>query len=336
MKPVPQKFVRTLGVGLVGLLAFMLLVFFVATFFAQHSSVSRVSMYGNPMMGVDKSSVSATISASPMMNWDGARSGMMGKPQSFRVNMMEATPVQAVADRKVIKNGVLSVQVDSVDVAFAEMSKVATEMGGMVADSHVDQAIGDAKRGTLTVKVMVAKFDEALARLKALSVVVTSEDVSGSDVTGQVIDLQARINNQRAAEATLQSLFDRAVKISDVIEITDKLAAVRSDIESLEGQMRYLNSQTDMASITVFMTEDVQVATDKGFRPLQTLKESLVLLIGLFGDITQGLIRVLIVGMPVLLIDGAILWILYRVVRKAVIRFWPGSVPEKRRVVRKK
>lgn len=338
MKPVPQKFARALGVGLIGLLTFMLLVFFVTLFFAQHRSTSRVSMYGNPMMGMSKPSVSATISASPMMGeWDASGSnGMMGKTQSFRVNMMNAVPTQAVADRKVIKNGVLSVQVDSVDMAFAEMSKVAAEMGGVVADSHADQVIGGAKRGTLTVKVMVAKFDEALARLKALSVVVTSEDVSGSDVTGQVIDLQARINNERAAEATLQGLFDRTVKISDVIEITDKLAAVRSEIESLEGQMRYLNSQTDMSSITVFMTEDVQVLAKQGFRPLQTLKESLVLLVGLFGDITQGLIRVLIVGMPVLLIDGAILWILYRVVRKAVIRFWPGAVPEKRRIVRKK
>lgn len=336
MKPVPQKFVRTLGVSLVGLLTFMLLVFFTVTFFAQHRSVSRVSMYGNPMMGTDKSSLSATISASPMMEWDGAGNGMMGKAQSFRVNMMEAAPVQVAADRKIIKNGVLSVQVGSVDTAFAEMGKVAVEMGGMVADSHVDQVVGGTKQGTLTVKVAVGRFDEALARLKTLAAVVVSEDVSGTDVTAQVIDLQARINNERAAEATLQSLFDRAVKISDVIEITDKLAAVRSDIESLEGQMRYLNSQTDMASITVFMTEDVQVAADKGFRPLQTLKASLVLLIGFFGDITQGLIQALIVGIPVLLIDGAILWILYRVVRKAVVKFWPGAVPEKRRIVRRK
>lgn len=336
MKPVPQRFVRTLGVSLVGLLAFMLLLFFVVTFFAQHRSVSRVSMYGTPMMGADKSSLSATISASPMMEWDGAGNGMMGKAQSFRVNMMETAPVQPMMDRKVIKNGSLSVQVGSVDTAFAEMGKVAGEMGGMVADSHVDQVVGGAKQGTLTLKVAVGQFDEALARLKTLAAVVVSEDVSGTDVTAQVIDLQARINNQRAAEATLQSLFDRAVKISDVIEITDKLAAVRSDIESLEGQMRYLNSQTDMASITVFMTEDVQVAADRGFRPLQTLKASLVLLIGFFGDITQGLIQALIVGIPVLLIDGVILWILYRVVRRAVVKFWPGSVPEKRRIVRRK
>lgn len=337
MKSVPHKFMRTLGVSLVGLLAFVLLVFFVVAFFVQHRGANRVGMHGNQMMEVSKPAVSATISASPMMReWDASGNGMMEKSQTFRVNMMDAAPTQTVADRKVIKNGVLSVQVGSVDTAFAEMSKVAAEMGGMATDSHVDQAIGDAKRGTLTVKVAVAKFDEALARLKALAVVVTSEDVSGVDATGQVIDLQARINNKKAAEATLQGLFEKAVKVSDVIEITDRLATVRSEIESLEGQMRYLDSQTDMASITVFMTEDVQVMADQGFRPLETLKESLVLLIGLFGDITQGLIRALIVGVPVLLIDGAILWILYRVVRKAVIRFWPGAVPEKRRIVRRK
>ena len=156
------------------------------------------------------------------------------------------------------------------------------------------------------------------------------------DVTEQVIDLQAHISNKKAAETTLQSLFERAEKVSDVIEITDKLAAVRSEIESLEGQMRYLESQTDMATITVSLTEDVNVMVDQGFRPVQTIKESLVLLIGLLGELTQGLIRFAIVVFPALLISGSIVWVLYRGVRRAMLKFWPGSLPEKRRILRKK
>lgn len=335
MKPVPQKFMRTLGVSLVGLLTFLLLVFFVVMSFAEHRSVSRMGIYGGSMMGTDKSAVSATISASPMMEWDGVGNGMMGRVQSVPVNMMGTAPLQMM-ERKVTKNGTLSLQVASVDEAVSQVGATMQEMGGLVADSHFDQTVGGTKSGSLTVKVEVGKFDEALARLKKIATVVLSENVSGTDVTAQVIDLQARINNEKAAEATLQSLFDRAVKISDVMEITDKLASVRSDIESLEGQMRYLNSQTDQASITVFMTEDVRVAPDKTFRPGQALRESVVMLMSWFGDMTQGLIKFLVVGLPVLLLDGVVFWVLYRVVRMGVTKFWPGSLPEKRRIVRRR
>lgn len=334
MKSVSNKFARALGISLVVLLGVLLLALFVTVFFAERGERVKVGKYqGARMMEggmMDAVAPSATITASPMM---AEGRGMMG--QTVQGNMMETAPLQMM-ERKVVKSGTLNLQVTSMDETVREAGKVAEALEGSVAYAHVDQMLGGAKTGSLTVKVAVEKFDEAMARLKALAVVVVAEDFFEDDVTAQAIDLQARINNKKAAEVTLQALFERATKISDVIEITDRLAVVRSEIESLEGQRRYLESETSQASITVFLTEDVRVAADQGFRPLQTLRESLVLLIGLFGDITQGLIRALIVGVPVLLIDGAILWILYRVVRKAVVKFWPGSVPEKRRIVRKR
>lgn len=251
------------------------------------------------------------------------------------VGMMTTAPA-TITERKVVKTGNLSVQVGNVDETVARMRSVAGELGGMMSDSHLDQVIGGSKSGTVTVKVATDKFDEALTRLKALANVTLSEDVSGTDVTAQVIDLEARIHNQKAAEATLQTLFDRAVKISDVMEITDRLAAVRSEIESLEGQKRYLDSQTSLATITVFMTEDVQVKADQGFRPMQTLKASLLSLLQFFGDIVEGSIRFLIVGLPALVIDGLLLWAIYLAVRRALTKFWPGLLEEKRRVLRKK
>lgn len=261
-------------------------------------------------------------------------SDRMEKP-TLSVTVTPATPTVAT-ERKVVKTGNLSVQVGNVDETVQRMRAVAGELGGMVSDTHLDQVVGGSKSGTITVKVAVDKFDEALARLKALANVTFSEDVSGMDVTAQAIDLEARINNTKAAEATLQTLFDRAVKISDVMEITDRLTAVRSEIESLEGQKRYLDGQTSLATITVFLTEDVQVKANQGFRPMQTLKASLLSLLQFFGDMVEGVIRFLIVGLPALIIDGVILWGIYRLVRRALSKFWPGLLEEKRRILRKK
>lgn len=327
MKTASNKFLRGLGVGLVGLLALLLFVFFVTVFVS-----GRMGMSKSERM---TSSVMPTMSPRPMaMKMDGRGSGM-ATSRGMEIKL-ESDTMMPVMNRKVMKNGNLNLQVSNVDDVVSRVNNMVGEFGGIVSDSQLNQLSGGVKGGSLTVKVEVGKFDEAMARFKELAIVVVSENTSGMDVTEQVIDLQAHISNKKAAEATLQSLFERAEKVSDVIEITDKLAMVRSEIESLEGQMRYLESQTDMATISLFLTEDVSVMVDQGFRPVQTIKESLVLLIGLFGELTQGLIRFALVVFPAFVMSGLMVWVLYRGVRRALLKFWPGSLPEKRRILRKK
>ncbi len=324
-----NKFLRALSIGLIGLGVLFVIAFFVAMFMSsQQGSGSRMQKNGNPMMrSKNMPALSATITASPMGSPMGER--MMDGARSFETFDM-------MADKKVMRDGSLSLRVKNVDETVSKVAGIAASLGGDIADSRLSRADSGTKSGTITVKVPVNRFEEALAKLKETAVVVLSENVSGTDVTAQYIDVSAHIANKKVAEASLQSLLERAEKISDVIEITNTLAGVRGEIESLEGQLRYLNAQTDKASITLFLTEDVMVTADQSFRPVQAVKESLVLLIGLFSDLTQGLIKFLIVGIPVLLIDGVILWALYQVARRLVAKFWPGSVPEKRRILRRK
>lgn len=336
---VQKNFGKVLGVALAGLLACMLLAFFVSIFFGSrgHSYATRSGSLGGGMMyGTETVMKAPSVAVSfrgDMMNEDGVSVGKMRAG-----SMMErATEVSDMTggEKKVIKNGNMSLRVESVDYVLSQAGKIAGELDGNISDSQISQSLSGTKSGTVIVKVPVDKFPEAFSRLKETAAVVLSENISGADVTAQYVDLQARINNQKAAEATLQTLFERAVKISDVIEVTDKLALVRGEIESLEGQLRYLNSQTDMASITLSLTEDVTVVVDRGFRPIETLKESLLALVQMIGNLTQGLIRFVVVGLPVLLAYGIIFWMIYRLARRMVTRFWPG-IDGAKRVMRKK
>ena len=54
------------------------------------------------------------------------------------------------------------------------------------------------------------------------------------DVTGQVVDLAARIRNLQATEAALQAIMDRATEIKDVLEVQAELTTVRGQIEQLD------------------------------------------------------------------------------------------------------
>ncbi len=339
-----KRFWKSLGVGVLGLLSFMLLVFFVAMFFSgtRHMSMSKPTvssgmstiMKGEPMnMALPKGNKAKRTS--PLV-LEGNSSMPMMDAAAPSVMMEGSGSVGAEVAQKVMKNGSLTLQVENADQAATKVRAIAEELGGTVMNSFFDQSTGSVKTGSVTISVPVAQFEEALSRLKSVATQVVSENTSGSDVTEQWIDVQARITNKKAAEGALQDLLDKATKVSDVIEITDRLASIRSEIESLEGQMRYLNSQTDKATITVFMTEDREISADQGFRPGQTFKESVVMLLKTLGHFLEGIIMLAILGLPMVIVYGLIIYIVYRLTHKFVSRFWHGMVETKKRVVRRK
>lgn len=343
---VSKKFGKALAVGIIGFVVFFLLVFFVVMFFSGHrQGVVRPMVPGistGTMMkesSVNMALPSTTAKKNPESSVRKRTEGLMmdaAAPVDVMMDGRSGSVSMMSVDQKVMKNGSLSLQVENIDQATAKARTVAEELGGTVTNSFFDQANGSVKTGSVTVSVPMAQFEEALSRLKGIAVVVLSENTSGNDVTEQYIDLQARISNMRAAETAYQTLLDKAEKVSDVIEVTDKLAAVRSEIESLEGQLRYLSSQTDKASITVSMTEDRAITGDQNFRPGQTFKESVVMLLQVLGHFVQSIIMLAILGLPMFLVYGLLLWIIYRVVRKLVNRVWHGNSEEKKRVVRRK
>lgn len=343
MQPVSKKFGKGLAVGIVGFVVFFLLVFFVVMFFSGHRQNAARPMVSTGTMMKGSSVNMALPSTTAKKNQESSVKKRMGglmmdaaAPVSVAMEGRSGSVSMMGVEQKVMKNGSLSLQVENIDQATAQARTIAEELGGTVTNSFFDQATGSVKTGSVTVSVPVAQFGEALSRLKGIAAVVLSENTSGTDVTEQYIDLQARISNMRAAETAYQALLDKAEKVSDVIEVTDKLSAVRSEIESLEGQLRYLSSQTDKASVTVSMTEDRAITGDQSFRPGQTFKESIVMLLQMLGHFVQGIIMLAILGLPMFLVYGLILWVVYRVVHKLVTRVWHGNSEEKKRIVRRK
>jgi len=71
-------------------------------------------------------------------------------------------------------------------------------------------------RRPITFRVPVAKWDDALTALRKIGSKVVSEQTSANDVTSQVIDLNARIDNLKTTE-TPSVDHARASAVPDVI-----------------------------------------------------------------------------------------------------------------------
>lgn len=179
-------------------------------------------------------------------------------------------------DRLIIKKGNMSLVVDDVSIAVDQVAQFTTEQGGFVVTSNI-QKTSYRPSGFVTVRIPSDVFDTGLDAIRALGD-VQSERVDGRDVTEEYIDLEAQKTNLEATEAQFLTIMRQAVKIQDILSVQRELTNVRSQIERLEGRMKFLKESAAFSSLTVHLSsdpEDLPILDDSdAWKPLATIKDA--------------------------------------------------------------
>ncbi len=219
----------------------------------------------------------------------------------------------------IIKNGSLALQVAELDAALGAASRQISALGGYAGGSE-RSGDGDAARATVTFRIPAARWDEALIGLRALGEKVLTERYSTDDVTGQVVDLAARIKNLQTTEAAFQAIMDRAVDIDDVLKVQAELTRVRGEIEQLAGQKTSLEAQAAFSTLAVtFALEppDPIVVSQERFDPAVEANQASATLLGVLQGLATAGIWFGIVWLPILLFLGILtligVWVFRRV-----------------------
>ena len=245
------------------------------------------------------------------------RSGTGGDPEA---------PLGAPIEQRIVKTGEITVEVPDVATAVGRVRAVVLELGGYVGGS---QAGSGDERATLTVRVPAARFDDALARIHDLEGgAIVVEQTREQDVTGQVVDLQARIDNLRASEASYRELVNRAERVEDILAVQSRLDEVRGQIEQLQAQLDVLESQAALSTLTVSLVPRPEpiVETTETWNPGAQLDRALASLVAIGQGLFDGLIWFVVVWLPVLLVLGLLVLVALRGVLE-VRRRLPPTVP---------
>ncbi|GAA5197752.1 hypothetical protein GCM10023322_69640 [Rugosimonospora acidiphila] len=153
--------------------------------------------------------------------------------------------------RSIIYTGSITVRVDSVDAAAAQLTTMAAAAGGFVGGDTRNLDAGHST-ATLVLRIPAAKFggvlDDIGDRLDGHEV---SRKVTSDDVTETVIDLDARIQSQQASVDRVRALLAKAQSLSDITSIESQLTQRESDLESLEARKRDLADLTTLSTVTV-------------------------------------------------------------------------------------
>ena len=238
-------------------------------------------------------------------------------------------PNAAPADQRIIKTGEIAIEVDGVDSALARVRSLALELGGYVGNS---QAGSVEQSASLTLRIPASRFGDALLALRELDGEIVSETTREEDVTTQIVDLEARIANLEASEASYRVLLERAERIDDVLAVQLRLDEVRGQIEQLEAQLEAVTGRADLSTLTVTLIprptpiEAQSAAWDLGGE----IGRAVASLVGIGQALAVGLVWFAVVWVPILLILVAIVVIVLRVapeLRRRVLPEATGKPP---------
>ena len=176
-------------------------------------------------------------------------SGAVPTPVSSTALQRQEPNTVEIADRQIISQASLSVEVEDVAGAVAQVRTIAETRGGFISQVATTGTPG-RQRSDLVVRVPQGEFFDTLESIKGLGK-VWAENAGSEDVTEQFIDLEARLRSALREEQSLLSLLERADTVSNILTIERELARVRSDIERLQGQINYLSRRVDLATISV-------------------------------------------------------------------------------------
>jgi len=243
---------------------------------------------------------------------------MKSKDQTTKqVNYQQQTENFNTQDKRmIIRSGTMSIEAENFNESEGKVKEIVNGVNGYVTNSTSQLNASGKKQGTITIRVSAAKFDELVSQLSGIGKVM-NQNISGKDVTEEFMDAEARLKTQRELEARLLKLLaEKTSTLSAIVEVEQKLAGVRENIEKTEGRMRYLKDQASYSTITVSVYEPAMLTTSSGGGFFYELGESISKGLSGFTKVLSGLITFIIALSPVLAIILFIIYLVRRYLKK--------------------
>jgi hypothetical protein len=214
-----------------------------------------------------------------------------------------STPTSQALDPNtyIVRTGSISIEVAKIDPAMLQVRTAIAGMGGYVSDSDQSNQ-GDQQMASVTYRIPVARWQDAVDAVEGIATKVDSAKSNAQEVTGQVLDLGARIDNLKTTEAALQAIMARATKIADVLDVESQLSDVQGQIEQLSTQQAHLKDQASLATLSVLYAlppTPATVETSRAWDPGAQLDQASSALLGIGQSLASAGIWLVVVGLPI-------------------------------------
>jgi anti-sigma factor RsiW len=163
--------------------------------------------------------------------------------------------VGPTANRKLIRNATAELEVASFDESVQKITAYAAEEKGYVATTNSEKQANGKLRGEIVVKVLPDGLDRFLGKLRGIGE-LKNQALTTEDVTKSYFDTESRLKNARLMEQRLiEILKTKSKDVADLLEVEKELGRVREQIETMQGELKFMDSQVAFATVTITLTE---------------------------------------------------------------------------------
>ncbi|MBR3566904.1 MAG: DUF4349 domain-containing protein [Salinivirgaceae bacterium] len=187
--------------------------------------------------------VMASAKAAPMM-----RNSMAG-------GQLEDAVEQGVTQRKLIKNGSMTLVVDNLEQTRNDVVGLIEKHGGYVSNEQYSNWEHTSSYN-LTVRIPCDNFDGFVAEVEAGKGKIESKSVYINDVTAEYIDLETRLNTKRSYLERYRQLLKSAKSVQEIVSIEDKIRMLEEEIDSTVGRLKYLTNQVEYSTLHLQIRHD--------------------------------------------------------------------------------
>ena len=166
-------------------------------------------------------------------------------PMAEQMGVQAAPPEEQAsapdAGRMIHYTGFARLRVDKVDAATDALAALAARMGGFVERSG---------GGNMTLRVPVARFDEAMTAVLGSGEVV-EKSISAQDVTDAFVSVELRLATLRNTQARLQALLAKSQDEEEKLMLVREIQRVSEEIDRFASQSRTLADLAELSRINV-------------------------------------------------------------------------------------
>lgn len=195
----------------------------------------------------------------------------------------------------------------------------------IVTNSWINAYSDVETSASLNLRATPAWIDTFLAGVEAEAEAangdITNRQTTAEDLTVSIIDTDARLKAQILLQERLEKLLaDRPGNLGELLETQRELARVNGEIDSLKSSLAALRQRVDMSQLSIGYETKRNPVSQGALAPLGKA----------FGDFFYNLasaiaavVTAFAVGLPWLLLIGALLWIWLRIIWPRIRRKKP-------------
>jgi Domain of unknown function (DUF4349) len=183
----------------------------------------------------------------------------------------EDLPPAESIDRKLIRNGQLEFETKDVKNTKTEIEKICKELNAYIS-SESENNYENRLTYNQMIRVPADQFDALIARIEPLAIKIENKNINTEDVTEQFMDVEIRLQTKKELEARYREILKQAKTVEEIVSIESQIANVRSEIESMEGRLKYLKNQVAFSTLNVTYYETIGIDFGFASKFVQSLK----------------------------------------------------------------